>query len=109
MHPSELIRVAMTSIEEFQSARMEDKASNKETTNPSSGLWRAPLIGWYKANWDAGIDKANERIGVGVVVRNYEGLIMGLKSITKLGLFDLTSAEAMGGLIAAQFYKELGI
>ena len=101
MHPSELIRVAITSIEEFQSARRENKASNKEVPNPSGVQWRAPLPGWYKANWDVGIDKANERMGVGVVVRNSEGLIMGSKSIMKPGLLDPTSAEAMGGLIAA--------
>ena len=109
MHPSKLIRVAMMSIEEFQSARREDKTSNKETPNPSSGQWQAPLTGWYKANWDVGIDKANERMGVGIVVRNSEGLIMGLKSITKSGLLDPTSTEAIGDLITAQFCKELGI
>ena len=55
------------------------------------------------------IDRANERLGVGIVVRNLEGLVMGAKSIMKPGLFDPTFVEVVEALIVAQFCKDLGI
>ena len=88
---------------------MEEKPTTDETHGQNHPRWRAPVMGWYKANWDVGIDRANERLGVGIVVRNSEGLVMGAKSITKPGLFYPTSAEAVGAPIDARFCKDLDI
>jgi hypothetical protein len=30
----------------------------------------------YKVNWDAAVDKKNGHIGLGIVVRDYEGVVL---------------------------------
>jgi hypothetical protein len=37
----------------------------------------------YKVNWDATVDKKNGRIGLGIVVRDYEGVVLAEQSTTK--------------------------
>ena len=35
-----------------------------------SKAWSAPTREWHKVNWDVAIDKLNERVGIGVVLRD---------------------------------------
>ena len=88
-HPNIVYREAMKSIEEFQKARTEEHPTNDAPNIHNQVRWRAPGSGWYKANWDVGIDRENERLGVGIVVRNLEGLVIGVRSITKPGYLIL--------------------
>jgi hypothetical protein len=73
-HPNALYREMVKGIEEFQRVRMEEKPTTNETHGQNHVRWRAPVMEWNKANWDVGIDRANERLGVGIVVRNSEAL-----------------------------------
>lgn len=41
-----------------------------------SARWSPPLVGWYKTNFDAMIFKEEDRAGVGVVIRDTNGLVM---------------------------------
>ncbi|KAF5468805.1 hypothetical protein F2P56_012925 [Juglans regia] len=74
-----------------------------------SGPWRPPPLNVYKANWDASIDRASSRMGIGVVVTNWEGRVMAtLRSSRKL-VPDAKLAEAVAALRAVLFCKQLGI
>jgi hypothetical protein len=35
--------------------------------------WKAPEVGWFKANWDAAVGEKSGRTGLGVVIRNSHG------------------------------------
>ncbi|KAG6627185.1 hypothetical protein CIPAW_15G109000 [Carya illinoinensis] len=50
----------------------------RQCSSPSSVLlaWEAPPQGKLKINWDAGLDKASCKVGVGAVVRNWEGKVL---------------------------------
>ncbi|KAF5441962.1 hypothetical protein F2P56_037084 [Juglans regia] len=61
-----------------------------------------------KANWDAAIDKANSRVGIGVIVRNSEGAIMA-SLCSSMDLFpDPLLGEAIAARRASSFCADLG-
>jgi ribonuclease HI len=75
----------------------------------AENVWKPHRQGWFKANWDAGIDKQNGRVGFGVVIRNHCGAMVASKSHFRTGFIDPTTAEAMAALMAVQFCVEMGI
>jgi hypothetical protein len=49
----------------------------------------------YKVNWDAAVDKKNGHIGLGIVVRDYEGVVLAARSTTKNFLVEPVVAEVL--------------
>ncbi|XP_042980175.1 uncharacterized protein LOC122310346 [Carya illinoinensis] len=75
-HPSILAQQARTDLLDY-------KASN---TNPKSTLnqvktvvhrWSKPSLGQFKANWDAAVRRGEGRVGIGVIIRDHQGLVIG--------------------------------
>ncbi|XP_042944578.1 uncharacterized protein LOC122278455 [Carya illinoinensis] len=80
----------------------------KHQVAPST-KWSTPPPAFFKANWDAAIDKDNSKVGIGVIVRDSDGLVIGslCSSITltpnpKIG-------EAVAALRATMLCAELGL
>jgi hypothetical protein len=53
------------------------------------------MDGWLKTNWDVATSKENGRVGMGVVIRDWNGKLVAARSITKQGLMEPTTGEAM--------------
>ena len=56
------------------------------------------MVGSYKVNTDVAFDGANNRIGVDIIVRNNEGLVMGSSVQLITACFCPQVAEAMAML-----------
>ncbi|XP_042988641.1 uncharacterized protein LOC122316174 [Carya illinoinensis] len=68
-----------------------------------------PPPDFYKANWDAAVDKENSKIGVGVIIRDSGGLIIAsLYSSISLS-HDSLLGEAVAALRATSLCSELGL
>jgi hypothetical protein len=37
--------------------------------------WKPPPSGFYKINWDAGVDKQKGKLGIGFIVRDSQGKV----------------------------------
>lgn len=70
-----------------------------EVHNPPR--WSKPPPGATKINWDASIDQACNRMGLGVVVRDSSGELRGSLFASVHGITDLDVAEAMAAWRAA--------
>jgi hypothetical protein len=47
--------------------------------------WQPPPTSKYKVNWDMAVDKNHGHIGIGIVVKDYEGIVLATRSTTKSG------------------------
>ncbi|XP_042939476.1 uncharacterized protein LOC122274506 [Carya illinoinensis] len=72
-------------------------------------MWKPSPMHTYKLNWDAALDRIQSRIGIGVVVRDYEGRILATMRKNKCLFPDPLLAEAYGTLQATTFGLELGL
>jgi hypothetical protein len=59
-----------------------------------------PSIGTYKVNWDVVVDTKHEWIGIGIIVRDYEGIVLAARSTTGNFLVEHVVAEALTTLQA---------
>ncbi|XP_042983235.1 uncharacterized protein LOC122312641 [Carya illinoinensis] len=75
----------------------------------SGSKWSAPPPAFFKANWDAAIDKGSSKVGIGVIVRDSEGLVTAslCSSITLTP--DPLLGEAAAALRATTLCAELGL
>ncbi|XP_059446380.1 uncharacterized protein LOC132177917 [Corylus avellana] len=71
--------------------------------------WKAPPHGWFKANWDIGVDSKRGQVGLGAVIHDQHGKMWVSKSQTQQGFLDPSAAEAMAALMAVQLCMEMGI
>ncbi|XP_059445374.1 uncharacterized protein LOC132177155 [Corylus avellana] len=103
--PNDIVEVTNRGVEEYMKANMHNHSQRGDDESPTR--WKAPENGWVKVNWDIALDKANGRIGVGVIVRNEAGRVIAAKGSTRLGLLDATAAEALGAFMAVCLCKDL--
>ncbi|KAL5861780.1 hypothetical protein ACOSQ4_003076 [Xanthoceras sorbifolium] len=74
-----------------------DDANNKHPycqSNQHSVKWKRPPEDWYKLNVDASLKAADNLVGLGAVVRDYQGLFMAGLSRKLVGSVSIEVAEA---------------
>jgi ribonuclease HI len=78
------------------------------STLNSSKSWKCPDLGCVKVNWDASLNARNEVVGLGCVIRNNDGVIVGAKCCACMVEADPLLAECMAAYSALNFCKEMG-
>ncbi|KAF5477417.1 hypothetical protein F2P56_004057 [Juglans regia] len=69
---------------------------------PHITQWFAPPTKFFKANWDAAIDKCNSRLGIGVIIRDSDASLC-----VELGLHQfILEGDSLGVVKAVQQGKE---
>lgn len=60
-------------------------------------------------NWDVAIDSVNRRLGVGIIMRDHQGMVIAARSQTVSIIAELVVAEALAALNAVEFSRNLGL
>jgi hypothetical protein len=108
--PLTVFNDASRHYENFRLVHLKEKMERKLKTNTfnSSKLWKSPVLGCVKVKWDASLNYRDGVIGLGCVIRNDEGLIVGAKCCACKVEADPLLAEAMAAHLALNFCKEMG-
>lgn len=70
MHPTVLVEQAVAQLQEFQAVRGE-LMTQSSRISIDQHQWLPLESNWFKVNWDVAVDKSQNQIGIGVVVRDY--------------------------------------
>jgi hypothetical protein len=113
-HPNIVANLAMEALRQFQHANSKDPSQENEEgliigDDGPCPKWRAPTHGFYKANWDIAISLDKKCMGIGVIIRDEEGLVTAAKSLTISAVLEPAAGEAMAALHAAELCRDLGI
>jgi hypothetical protein len=111
VHPDIVYKEGATSLNEFKRCNGKECIElSPEGTDPSlrTTSWTPPPSGIFKVNWDASLNLKKGWIGLGVIVRDCNGVCLGARSVTKQMKVDSKTIEVMAALFAMQFSKEVG-
>lgn len=64
--------------------------------------------GWIKCTVDASFPDVENKVGIGICVRDECGISLGARTQWISPILDVSKAEAMGLLLAIQWVRELG-
>jgi len=107
-HPVQLFKEAKVSVEEFHRFNDKENGGIVLQENLSLPILKPPPSGILKANWDVAVKAQEGQVGVGIIVRDYEGYVLAARSTTFFLTIDPTMAEAWAALQAVLSCKELG-
>lgn len=94
LSPAQLTQIASIQMENFKKA---ERARMKDDLPPAINeepRWKKPQIGTIKINWDAAIDNNGGRMGVGIVARDHQGVVLGASCMTRAYVTNPATAEA---------------
>jgi hypothetical protein len=67
-----------------------------------------PSLGFLKCNWDAALDLKGQRMGIGILVRNHEGMVIAAKCSTQLFITNPLNEETIAAWTVACFIQLKG-
>ncbi|XP_035547372.1 uncharacterized protein LOC118348908 [Juglans regia] len=107
-HPREIIaqpRTELTLHNETMQKMVDDNSENMTRVLE----WTKPAAGCLKVNWDVAVQMRMGRIGIGVIIRDHHGLVIGALRANRPLKGSVFDAEAYGLLLACVFCKEIGV
>ncbi|XP_059454900.1 uncharacterized protein LOC132185097 [Corylus avellana] len=105
MDPSALFRRA---TEQLATSNSADQSRRDNLFKPNvfmEARWKPPNMGSVKANWDAAVDRGSRKIGIGIVLRDYEGKFVAPGTCVLSAPLDPAYAEAYGVRKLADFLR----
>lgn len=109
LHPNILLQGVIEADTKFKRVNMKEAGLVSELTEEHLGWWKPLPEGMYKVNWDVDVDKANRWLGIGFIVRDYNDVVIAVRSLSKTGNSKPIAAEALTAFHAVEFSKELGL
>jgi hypothetical protein len=70
--------------------------------------WEAPAAGMLKVNWDVAIAQGENRMGVGIIIRDEKGNVIAVTSKPVMATHDPATAEALAALRVVGLCREVG-
>ena len=107
-HPTQLLRDARQSLEEFY--RANNKAENEEPNEKDITIvkWKPLPRSMIKLNWDASLNAKDGCVGLGLIERDSQGKCLATRSMSVGAKIDVARVEAMAAANAVIFCKEMG-
>lgn len=98
---------AKNALSSFQEA---NRASLfNQQASPRKQPRRKPAIESYKANWDVAISSEAGKAGMGAIIRDHRGCVMGTLHASRPTPGSVFDTKSLGLLLTVLFCKELGI
>jgi hypothetical protein len=104
--PSQLIVVVKVSLDSFSQASISTTRSSS-ARNQALTIWEKPQEGRWKINWDAAIDKQTLKIGIGIVIRDFDGSVVVARAKFLPYIIDPPTAEAVAAWYAVSLGREV--
>ncbi|XP_042969098.1 uncharacterized protein LOC122301783 [Carya illinoinensis] len=99
--------IVSTRKSELEELNSQPKEQPLPTRTPVK--WCKPPTDFYKINWDAAIDRVNCMVGIGVAVRDWDGLVTTTLRSPKNSFPDPLLGEALAALRVVQLGLEIGL
>ncbi|XP_042958064.1 uncharacterized protein LOC122293585 [Carya illinoinensis] len=90
---SKIVSTRKSELEELNSQPQEQSLSTRVPVK-----WCKPPTNFYKINWDVAIDRVNCMVGIGVAVRDWDGLVTGTLRSPRNSFPDPLLGEALATL-----------
>jgi hypothetical protein len=107
--PDVLVHNALDQAAAFNQAELRSNGHSTTVSSNVAEAWQKPEMGCVKLNWDAAVDKAKNKIGLGVIVRDSTGMVVAMQCSTRDLLSDPAVAEALEAWTAANLSCSLGL
>jgi hypothetical protein len=108
IHPQQMFQKASMSLDDFRRANAPGLAASSFASIDPPMYWQPPPTSLYKVNWDVAVDNNNGRIGVGIVVQDFEGVVVAARSATKIFMVAPVVVEALAAFNAMELCNEMG-
>uniref|UniRef100_A0A2N9G3M9 CCHC-type domain-containing protein n=1 Tax=Fagus sylvatica TaxID=28930 RepID=A0A2N9G3M9_FAGSY len=105
MAPSQIFKTATRERDEYKSVLL----TKSPSITRSIPKWRAPEGEMYKLNFDGALFKTLTSAGIGVIIRNSEGLPMASMMSQKPNVTDPLAAELFAAMKGLQLAHDIGI
>jgi ribonuclease HI len=107
IHPNLLIQEGEALLLQLKDLEGQNGSAPTEA-RVGKAKWSPPQVGKRKVNWDVSFDNKNQRMGVGIIVRDHCGMVCAAKSEVIQMLHEPGAGEAWGALRATEFCVEMG-
>ncbi|XP_042980142.1 uncharacterized protein LOC122310312 [Carya illinoinensis] len=107
-HPTRIYQQAIEELSNFKETTTTFKGTKRQV-GTAVHKWSKPSQNNFKLNWDAAVKAKERRIGIGVIVRDYQGQVIGTVRAQRPLRGTPFDAEAYGLLTTVVFCKELGL
>ncbi|GLT72323.1 hypothetical protein SLA2020_442690 [Shorea laevis] len=106
-HPLQVLQQGCDSLDGFRTSNLYTKVSDLPGVLQTATPWKKPVVGVVKTNWDAAIDTLNNRMGVGVIIRDEAGDVVPSMCVVVPYILDPAVAEAVALWKAVELCNDL--
>ncbi|KAF5459887.1 hypothetical protein F2P56_019799 [Juglans regia] len=107
IHPNLLIQQAKQLLTEYQEGQA-SKVVSKGASKSNHTSWEPLPLGTDKVNWDAAAKHEDGRVGIGIVIRDFEERVIASRSMQRYMLTNSYTVESQGALQAIIFARDIG-
>ncbi|XP_030479109.1 uncharacterized protein LOC115696344 [Cannabis sativa] len=108
--PIQMLTQSAAYLQQFQSVNSAAKPAASSRTSPTPVTkWQPPPENKFKLNVDATLDSSRSKIGIGAIIRNSAGQVVGAMSKPAVGNFKSQEMEAKAMFVGLSWAKQYQI